>query len=85
MTTIGRERMLRIHCIHHWFNLAHLVCEEALCVSVSLSRFVGFDLGCEPVPDTAMMLRFRRPLNDHQWGQALFARVGKELQAHSRP
>ncbi len=27
---IGLERMLRIHCIQHWFNLADLACEEAL-------------------------------------------------------
>ena len=27
---IGLERMLRIHFIQHWFNLADLACEEAL-------------------------------------------------------
>jgi len=82
---IGLERMLRIHFIQHWFNLADLACEEALYDSASLRRFVGIDLGCEPVPDATTMLRFRRLLNEQKLGEALFARVGKELQALQRP
>ena len=78
---IGLERMLRIHFIQHWFNLADLACEEALYDSASLRRFVGIDLGCEPVPDATTMLKFRHLLNDNKLGQALFTRVGKELQA----
>jgi transposase, IS5 family len=27
---IGLERMLRIHCLQHWFNLADEACEDAL-------------------------------------------------------
>lgn len=42
---IGLQRMLRIHFIQYWFNLADLACEEALYDSVSLRRFVGIDLG----------------------------------------
>lgn len=75
------ERMLRIHFIQHWFNLADLSCEEALYDSASLRRFVGIDLGREPVPDATTMLKFRRLLNDHKLGEALFAKVGQELQA----
>jgi IS5 family transposase len=78
---IGLERMLRIHFIQHWFNLADLACEEALYDSASLRRFVGIDLGREPVPDATTMLKFRRLLNDHKLGEALFAQVGQELQA----
>ena len=77
---IGLERMLRIHFIQHWFNLADLACEEALYDSTSLRRFVGIDLGAEPVPDATTMLRFRRLLNDNKLGEALFAKVGKVLQ-----
>ena len=77
---IGLQRMLRIHFIQHWFNLADLACEEALYDSASLRRFVGIDLGLEPVPDATTMLRFRRLLNANKLGEALFARVGKELQ-----
>ena len=78
---IGLERMLRIHFLQHWFNLADLSCEEALYDSASLRRFVGIDLGREPVPDATTLLKFRRLLNEHKLGEALFAKVGQELQA----
>ena len=78
---IGLERMLRIHFIQHWFNLADLACEEALYDSASLRRFVGIDLGREPVPDATTLLKFRRLLNDNKLGEALFAQVGQVLQS----
>ena len=37
-------------------------------------------MGCEPAPDATTMLGFRRLLNANKLGEALFARVGKELQ-----
>lgn len=77
---IGLERMLRIHFIQHWFNLADLACEEALYDSTSLRHFVGIDLGREPVPDSTTITKFRKLLNDNKLGEALFAQVGKELQ-----
>ena len=77
---IGLERMLRIHFIQHWFNLADQACEEALYDSASLRRFVGIDLGREPVPDATTMLKFRRLLNKHTLGEQLFAKVGEVLQ-----
>ena len=43
---IGLQRMLRIHCVQHWFNLADVACEEARYDSMSLRRFVG--IGHEP-------------------------------------
>ena len=77
---IGLERMLRIHFVQHWFNLADLSCEEALYDSASLRSFVGIDLGREPVPDSTTITKFRKLLNDNKLGEALFARVGQELQ-----
>lgn len=77
---IGLERMLRIHFVQHWFNLADEACEEALYDSASLRRFVGIDLGREPVPDATTMLKFRRLLNEHKLGEQLFAKVGQVLQ-----
>jgi IS5 family transposase len=73
--------MLRIHFIQQWFNLADLACEEALYDSASLRRFVGIDLGREPVPDSTIITKFRKLLNDNKRGNALFAQVGKEPQA----
>ena len=78
---IGLERMLRIHFIQHWFNLADLSCEEALYDSASLRSFVGIHLGREPVPDSTSITKFRKLLNDNKLGEALFSQVGKELQA----
>jgi IS5 family transposase len=79
---IGLERMLRIHFIQHWFNLADQACEEALYDSASLRSFAGIDLGVEPVPDATTMLKFRRLLGEHKLGEQLFAKVGEELQAN---
>jgi transposase, IS5 family len=78
---IGLERMLRMHFVQHWFNLADDACEEALLDSASLRRFVGIDLGRERVPDGTTLLKFRRLLNDHKLGQQLFAKVGEVLQS----
>jgi IS5 family transposase len=78
---IGLERMLRIHFIQHWFNLADLACEEALYDSASLRNFVGIDLGREPVPGSTTITKFRKLLNENKLGEALFYQVGKELQA----
>ena len=77
---IGLERMLRIHFLQHWFNLADLACEEALYDSASLRRFVGIDLGRERVPDATTLLKFRKLLHEHKLGEALFAKVGQQLQ-----
>jgi IS5 family transposase len=77
---IGLERMLRIHFIQHWFNLADFACEEALYDSASLRRFAGIDLGCETVPDATTLLKFRYLLEQHKLGARLFAEVGRVLQ-----
>jgi IS5 family transposase len=77
---IGLERMLRIHFLQHWFNLADQACEEALYDSASLCRFAGIDLGREPVPDATSLLRFRHLLEKHKLGEELFATAGRVLQ-----
>jgi len=78
---IGLERMLRIRVVQHWFNLVDLAREEAPYDSATLRRFVGIDLGKEPVPDATTMLKFRRLLNDNRLGEQIFAKVGHVLQA----
>lgn len=78
---IGLARMLRIHLLQHWFNLADEAMEEALYDSAALRAFVGIDLGREPVPDATSLLRFRHLLEKHRLGEAIFAEVGKVLQA----
>jgi transposase, IS5 family len=76
---VGLERMLRLHFLQHWFNLSDPAAEEALYESLSMRRFVGIDLGCEPVPDETTILNFRHLLERHDLGQALFARVNECL------
>jgi IS5 family transposase len=78
---IGLQRMLRIHLLQHWFNLADEAMEEALYDSASLRAFVGIDLGREPVPDATSLLRFRHLIEKHRLGEAIFAEVGRLLQA----
>lgn len=78
---VGLERMLRMYFVQHWFNLADEACEEALLDSTALRRFVGIDLGRERVPDGTTLLKFRRLLEQHALGEALFAKVGEILQA----
>ena len=78
---IGVQRMLRIHLLQHWFNLADEAMEEALYDSAALRAFVGIDLGREPVPDATSLLRFRHLLEKHRLGEAIFAEVGRLLQA----
>lgn len=78
---VGLERMLRMYFIQHWFNLADAACEDAVLDSEALRRFVGIDLGRERVPDATTLLKFRRLLEQHSLGHALFAKVGEVLQA----
>lgn len=79
---VGLERMLRMYFVQHWFNLADVACEDALLDSTALRHFVGIDLGRERVPDATTLLKFRRLLEAHKLGEALFAKVGEVLQAH---
>ena len=76
---IGLERMLRLHLLQHWFNLSDPAAEEALYESVSMRRFVGIDLGREPVPDETTILNFRHLLERHDLSRTLFERVNGYL------
>ena len=71
-----------MYFVQHGFNLADQACEDALLDSPALRRFVGIDLGRERVPDATTLLEFRRLLEKHSLGEALFAEVGAVLQTH---
>jgi len=75
----GLERMLRLHFLQHWFSLSDPAAEEALYDSLSMRRFVGIDLGREPVPDETTILHFRHLLERHDLAKALFDRVNAYL------
>jgi IS5 family transposase len=76
---IGLERMLRLHFLQHWFNLWDPAAEEALYDSLSMRRFVGIDLGREPVPDETTIVNFRHLLERHNLGKLLFGCVNEHL------
>jgi IS5 family transposase len=72
---IGLERMLRIHFLQLWFNLADEACEEALYDTPLFREFAMIDLGEERVPDATTLLKFRRLLETHNLGRAVFEQV----------
>jgi len=78
---IGIERMLRIYLLQQWFNLSDPAVEEALYDSLAMRRFVGIDLGREPVPDETTMCRFRHLLEARDLGRRLFDEVQRHLAA----
>jgi len=55
--------------------------EEALYDSQAMRRFVGIDLGREPVPDEITVCRFRHLLEANDLGQQLFDEVQRHLAA----
>jgi IS5 family transposase len=78
---VGIERMLRIYCLQHWFNLSDPAVEEALYDSLAMRNFAGIDLGREPVPDETTVCRFRRLLERHNLGSRVFEEVHRHLEA----
>jgi IS5 family transposase len=55
--------------------------EEALYDSLAMRRFVGIDLGREPVPDETTVCRFRHQLEEHDLGRQLFDELQRHLAA----
>ena len=59
---VGLGRMLRIYFLQQWFDLSDPGAEESLYDSHAMRRFVGIDLGREPVPDETTICNFRHLL-----------------------
>ncbi len=76
---VGVERMLRIHFLQHWFNLSDPAVKEALYNSRAMRRFVGIDLGREPVPDETTICKFRHMLERHNLGDRLVVLIAEYL------
>jgi len=77
---VGLERKLRIHFLQNWFNLSDPAAEEALYDMESMRRFVGIDLGNEPVPDETTICKFRHLLEAHGLGERIFQEVNAHLE-----
>ena len=76
---IGIERMLRIYCLQHWFNLSDPAAEEAIYDSRAMRDFVGIDLGNEPAPDETTICKFRHLMERHNLGDHFFHLVNDYL------
>lgn len=79
---IGLERMLRIYLLQHWFQLSDPGVEDELHDSRAARRFVGIDLGSEPVPDETTVLKFRHLLEKNELGAEVFRCVNAYLEAN---
>ena len=80
---LGLEKMLRIYFLQQWFDLSDPAAEEALYDSESMRRFVGVELGEEPVPDETTILRFRHLLEQHGLTEQIFHAVRALLGARA--
>src|SRR3984893_6452548 len=78
---VGVERMRRIYFFQPWLNLTDPAVEEGQEDAAAMRRFVGIDLGREPVPDETTVCRFRHLLEAHDLGQQLFEEVQWHLAA----
>jgi transposase, IS5 family len=78
---IELHKMIRLHFLQHWFNLSDPGLEDALYDSPTMQKFVGIDLGREPVPDETTVCKFRHLLERNALGEQIFASVQEQLQA----
>jgi len=76
---VGLERMLRLYCLQHWYNLSDPALEEALYDIEAMRRFVGIDLGREPAPDETTICKFRHLLERHELGAVIFHEINAYL------
>jgi len=77
---LGLEKMLRVYYLQQWFNLSDPGAEDALYDSESMRRFVGIELSVDTIPDESTILRFRRLIETHDLGSAMFVEIGSLLE-----
>ena len=69
-----------MYLVANWFNLADEACEDALYDIPAFRHICRIDLG--RVPGATILLKFRHLLEQHEIGDALFAKVGEMLLAN---
>ena len=72
--------MMRALLLQQWYGLSDPGLEEALSDRVSFRRFCGLALD-QGTPDETSLCRFRGALKDAGLGEALFAEIGRQLDA----
>jgi len=73
--------MLRIHCVQLFYNASDPGMEDMLYEIDSVRRFAGLSLS-GAIPDETTILNFRRLLEKHDLGEALFAEINQHLADH---
>jgi len=76
------ERMIRIYFLQQWYGLSDPGMEDSLYDIESMRRFVGIELGVDPVPDETTILKFRHLLERHGLTEKLFQKIEGYLSAH---
>ena len=76
---VSLEYMLRILFLQHWYSLTDPGAEEALYDAPVFRRFVGIDLGREPVPDETTICKFRHRLEENNLGEMMFQKINAYL------
>ncbi len=76
---MGLERMLRMYIAQNCFGLSDEGIEDAIYDSFAIRRFVGVDLGRDPVPDATTLLKFRRLLEANGLTERIFQTIRQHL------
>lgn len=76
---MGLERMLRMYIAQNCFGLSDEGIEDAIYDSFAIRRFVGVDLGRDPVPDATTLLKFRRLLEANGLTERIFLTIRQHL------
>ncbi len=76
---MGLERMLRMYIAQNCFGLSDEGIEDAIYDSFAIRRFVGVDLGRDPVPDATTLLKFRRLLETNGLTERIFQTIRQHL------
>jgi len=70
--------MLRIHLLQNWYNFSDRAMEDALYEIASLRQFAQLNQ-LQAMPDATTILNFRRFLEEHKLGKAIFEAVNAQL------
>ena len=71
--------MLRIHLVQNWYNYSDPYMEEALYENNAIRYFCRLSLDIDSIPDETTILNFRRLLQRHELGEAIFSEVNTLL------
>lgn len=78
--TMPARVMLRMYFLQQWFQLSDPGAEEALYDSASMRKFVGVELGQDPIPDETTILNFRHLLEEHNLTKLFFEKTNALLE-----